>query len=288
MTSVPRGTPRASSQPPARLPGDVDRARYSAVASAAARGRSAVLVDEEGRQPDHERGPLARRSKRTAAHMRDVARAARAIRPPGAASSMPRRRRRRRPARASSTAASAAATASATHSPRQPQAAMTQRRGEQRERAAGRHVRRSRGRAPWRGRAASACAGAHQRGAGDREQHEADAFDEARERAGREVLDAAAPSSAAGGHAGEADEREALAAEPVAEHAGEHADQHADHVEHGRDEAGLDQRQAELGAQRGSAGGTLRHVGAGGQAAGEDGPDAAPVAGHRRLRLRRR
>ena len=66
-------------------------------------------------------------------------------------------------------------------------------------------------------------------------------------------------------------------AETVAQDARQDADQHADQIEGRGDEAGLDQRQAELAAQRGERRRHLGHVGARGQAGREDGPDCGPV-----------
>ena len=88
---------------------------------------------------------------------------------------------------------------------------------------------------------------------------------------------AAAPSAPAAQRMSEPRQREALVPETVAQHAGEHADQHAHQVEHRGDQAGLDQREAELVAQPGDGGRDLGHVRAGDQAAGEDGPDCRPI-----------
>src|SRR5581483_5461248 len=84
---------------------------------------------------------------------------------------------------------------------------------------------------------------------------------------------------AAGSEQREASEREAPATIAIADHAGEDPDQHTEHVERGDDERGLDERKVELRAQRRQHRRHLGHVGAGHQAAAEDGPDTAPWAG---------
>jgi hypothetical protein len=105
---------------------------------------------------------------------------------------------------------------------------------------------------------------------------EADALQKARDEQEREAAGRGA-EQAAERHHQQPGEREALVAEPVAHHAGDHAHGHAHDVEGRGDEPRLHQRKAELGAHRGQRRSHLGHVGAGGEAGGEDVPDRSPV-----------
>ena len=216
-----------------------------AVAAAAAPGETRCS-HQEGRQPDHHRGPLAdvegeqggehhgallRQRLDDQLHEIDFAMALRS-----GHSARERHRAKRR--------------GHGEHEPQAAPAPCAEHEGgrEQRDRASRRHVgapeAKGLGAVAGRGRG-----GVHQGYRGHGEEDEADALEETRGEEGGEAQRDRA-QDAARRHDGKAGERQPLVAEAVAQHAGEDSDQHAHQVERGGDEARLDQRQAELGAHR--------------------------------------
>ena len=158
------------------------------------------------------------------------------------------------------------------------EAGQRERRREQRERAAGRHVGAPRSRTRWRG--PRGCGGGgEQRRRRDHEQHEADAFEEARgeqhaiaaarrRRAAPPATISTSPASATRlcPKRSPSTPKNTPTSAPIG-------------YSMVCDQARLDQGEAEVGAHRGQRRRHLGHVGAGGEAAGEDHPDRGPV-GH--------